>query len=345
MRPAEATTIGPMRPFGTLIISWFETSRAIMFKGGLSLSLSNKLLLVTGFLSLVAIALGAWVCALNGIASAVWVRNLAAWLVGAVAAYALGRWFGAWLFPVVLTAAALLLVSTLFSAGQLGVHRWVGAGPLSINVAMLMLPAALVAVVAIGRNTTWGWLPALACLAILVTQPDASQATAFGTALIWIALKSRGGNRIRRMVFGGTALLLAAGSWLRPDPLLPVPEVEEIVQLAYAISPALAVLALASLLLFSLVPGRLSKDGSPDVQLAGGALSVYFLICIAMPFIGAFPVPLLGVGISPVLGAWFGLGVLAALSRVRARSDRPLPHPACLATPHTELTSASRPHR
>jgi hypothetical protein len=312
-----------LRPLGALGIPSSWKSETSQFEGGLPMSRSNRILLVSGSLSVLAVALGAWVCALSGVTAAVWGRNLAAWLVGGVAAYALGRWCSGWLFPIVLAATGLLLASTLFSAGQLGVHRWVAVGPLAINVAMLMLPAALVAVTALSRSLPWAWLLALACLAILVIQPDASQATAFGAALIWIALGSGNNKRFSLAAASGSAVL-AAVSWMRPDPLQPVPEVEEILQLAYAVSPALAVLALASLLLFSLAPGRLVKGSSRDVQLAGGALSLYLLICVAMPFIGAFPVPLLGVGISPVLGAWLGLGALAALSRVNAKSEAPV---------------------
>jgi hypothetical protein len=63
---------------------------------------------------------------------------------------------------------------------------------------------------------------------------------------------------------------------------------------------------------------RFAREGSPDARIAGGALSLYFLICAFMPFVGAFPVPLVGVGLSPVLGAWVALGALASMMRVRA---------------------------
>jgi cell division protein FtsW (lipid II flippase) len=283
------------------------------------LSRSGRILLVSGCLSLTAVALGAWVCAASGVPAAVWVRNLAAWFVGGLAAYLLGRWGGGWLFPALLAAAALLLASTLVSEGQLGVHRWVQAGPLAMNVAMLVLPAALVAMAALSRNSPWSWLLALACMAMLVMQPDASQATAFGVGLIAVAL----GNGIKKpanLAVASACAALAAVSWTRPDPLAPVPEVELILHMAYALSPVLAVLAFAALIFFSLAPGGLVKGGARDEELAGRALSLYLLTSAIMPFLGAFPVPLVGVGISPVLGAWLGLGALAALSRARATS-------------------------
>ena len=94
-----------------------------------------------------------------------------------------------------------------------------------------------------------------------------------------------------------------------------MPEVEEILALAYSMSPWLAVLALASLLACSLAPALLVRGGSADARIAGAGLSLYLFVCALMPFIGAFPVPLTGVGISPVVGAWLGVASLAALLR------------------------------
>jgi hypothetical protein len=289
-----------------------------MFKGAKPIS-PNIILLVSGSLSLLAVALGAWVCASSGVAATVWGRNLAAWVIGAIAAYILSRCPGRWLFPALLSAAVLSLASTLVSPGQMGVHRWLNIGPLAINAAMLTLPAALVALAALIRKPVGVWLMPLACMVVLAIQPDASQATAFAVGLIWIALALATHGWANWAAASGAAVL-AAVSWTRPDPLEPVAEVEQILQLAYAMSPALAGLGLGALVFFGLAPWRLVSRNSRDVQFAGGALSLYLLICSAMPFLGAFPVPLLGVGISPVLGAWFGIGALAALSRARATS-------------------------
>lgn len=280
---------------------------------------SATLLLVCGGLSLLAVAIGGWICAASGVPMALWVRNLAAWLVGALAAWALARTSGGRLFPVVAGAGILALAATLFSSGQLGVHRWIGLGPLAVNAAMLTLPAAVVALGALVRQTSWWWALALAGLVLLVLQPDASQATALGAALAWLATKAERSSLLRAAVLAGVVLLVA-GAWLRPDPLRPAPEVEEILRLAYAVSPALAGPALASLILFSLAPGWLARDRTADEKLAGGALSLYLLVCAAMPFLGAFPVPLVGIGVSPVLGSWLGVGVLAVLSRAKAKA-------------------------
>ena len=51
------------------------------------------------------------------------------------------------------------------------------------------------------------------------------------------------------------------------------------------------------------------------------ALSAWFVATAVTPLFGAFPVPWLGVGMSPILGAWLGVGLLAARLR-------PAPSPA-----------------
>lgn len=275
---------------------------------------NDRLLTISGGLLLLVVALGAWVCAANAVPMAVWVRNLVAWAVGAAIGFVLARTSAVWAFPAMLLVTALLLAATLFDPGQLGVHRWVGLGPLSINAAMLMLPSAVVAMAALEAKAPWFWLLAMTCLAILAIQPDASQATALGAALTLIALASPLPQLVRLAVSLG-AVTLAGATWLRPDPLQPVPEVEEIHLLAWSVSPVLAVVGLTSLVLFSLAPGSLGRHGSPDLRIAALALSVYLFVGAVMPFVGAFPVPLLGIGVSPILGAWLGLGCLAMLSR------------------------------
>ncbi|MGA0605166.1 hypothetical protein ACO2Q0_04120 [Phenylobacterium sp. VNQ135] len=281
---------------------------------------AHKLLLVFGGLSLIAVALGAWVCAQHGIAPGVWARNLVAWVIGAAAAVAIGRWAGPRFFGAVLVATTIGIGATLVGAGQLGVHRWIALGPLTINVAMLIAPAAVVAV-AVSGCRLWPWLAALACLALLVWQPDASQATAFGAALVVLSLRTGRGAAVRRGVATLAAAVAAIG-WLRPDPLAPVPEVEEILWLAYGVSPAVAAVALAALVASALTPATFGRPREPDVRAAAVALSVYFLLGAVMPFLGAFPTPLVGVGLSPVLGDWLGVGALAAMLRLREPGAR-----------------------
>ena len=278
---------------------------------------SMRLIAIFAAASLSAVALGALVCALSDIPPAVWLRNLAAWLVGVLAAAGLAvRARPGWL-PVLLVAAPAALAATFLNDGLYGVHRWIETGPLRLNAAMLVLPALAVALAC--AHGFWRWGAALATLVLLVLQPDASQATALAAAASLVALR-RAGSPLARVVVVAASAGLAAMAWLRPDPLAPVPEVEGILGLATQASPLLALASLASLIAAAMAPGLAARRAAPDLRLGAAALTACLGMWTLAPFLGAFPVPFMGVGPSPILGAWLGVGLLAGLIRNRASS-------------------------
>lgn len=278
---------------------------------------SRELLLLYGLLSLAAVALGAWVCAVSGVPSGSWLRNLAVWPVGLLLAAGLAVFAGERIAALLLLCGVGLLGASLGGIPQEGVRRWLDLGPLHINVAFVVLPLALVALTwTVGR--WWSWALAFAGQAVLVAQPDASQATAFGAALMVLAVRAPASRPVRIgliLLAGG----LSAVSWLRPDPLAPVPEVEEIVGLASAVSPILAGLAVLLITAVALTPAVMARNTL--ARPAGLALSAYMVVAAAITVFGAFPMPLLGIGMSPILGFWLGVGLLAARLR-------PAPSPA-----------------
>lgn len=279
---------------------------------------SVRLMAVFGLASLAAVGLGAAVCALSGVSAASWGRNLAAWLVGAVIAAALAAAGRRIVSPGAALAVAGLAVAGLaasfFNPAQEGVHRWIDAGPLHVNIAMVVLPSlSVVLAAAEDRRAIWG--AAVAALILLVAQPDASQTTTLAAVLILVAAFRAPGRGVKAalILFAGLA---AAAAWMRPDPLQPVAEVEEIVGLAFQISPLIGGLALILLAVFTAVPAVLTRADA-RLKLAGGALSLCLAAWAVTPLFGAFPVPLVGVGMSPILGAWLGVGLLAATARAR----------------------------
>lgn len=52
-----------------------------------------------------------------------------------------------------------------------------------------------------------------------------------------------------------------------------------------------------------------------DARPASVALSAYFVGAFVAPALGAYPVPLVGMGMSPILGFWLGTGALASAMR------------------------------
>lgn len=262
-------------------------------------------LLLFGAASLAAVAIGAVVCAASGVPASAWGRNIAAWAVGAVLAICIARFAQPGYSALALWAAPVGLLATLISPDQEGVHRWIDLGPLHVNVAMLLLPGAVVAMAASAEKRL-SWAALLLSLVVLVVQPDASQATVLAVVGAMVAVFGAKQPLIRwglPVVAAG----LATAAWLRPDPLQPVAQVEGIVGLAFSVSPPLAALAVLSLAAVAAAPWIAAR------RPAGAALSLTFFLWTLMPLFGAFPVPFVGVGMGSIVGGWLGVGLLAVV--------------------------------
>jgi hypothetical protein len=270
-----------------------------------------------GGASLAAVACGAATLAATGVPFGSWIRNPIAWLVGIVLAAALMRVRGSLrIWRVILGIALLAVAGTFLASAQSGVHRWIDLGPLHINVAALVLPAAVVALGFSGIWSSTGRAFVAAMAVLLVLQPDASQATSFLVAVI-ILMAVSDAPRGRRLTAMAAALLAAAFSWSRPDPLQPVAEVEGIFPLAFSVSPLLAIAAALALAAASLAPlaiGTAIRTAHRNVALA---LTGYFVSAAICPALGAFPVPLVGLGMSFPVGYWLGIALLCAKSHSR----------------------------
>lgn len=266
-----------------------------------------------GIASLIAVASGCLVASVGGASPRVWGPSAAAWVLGAALAWLTGRVPPALFLRAVVLLGIVSVLLSLFDPGVDGVHRWVELGPLRWNVAFLWLPATSVALVAATRSgLRWSWWAALMIQAALWVQPDASQATAFAASFLSILFPT---DPRRRAHLGVSLLfaLIAASTWTRPDSLAPVAEVEGILQLAVAHSRAVAAVSVVSLIAAAASPLLALSSAQPLASPAGVALSVYFLVCTAMPCFGAFPVPLMGMGMSPIVGFWLGIGALTAV--------------------------------
>lgn len=258
--------------------------------------------------SFLAVAMGCMVVRAAGVA-----RNPAAWVIGALLTGLIARIRPAPFVRGVLLIAPLAFLISLFNSGNSGVHRWISLGPLNWNVSFLLLPSVTVAFAATAQSgPRWTrWAVMLVQLELLI-QPDASQATAFAGAIIATLLTTRS-TRQPRITESLFFLLASVLAWTRPDPLTPVPEVEGVIKLAGDVSGAMAALCVASLAAVTISPLLARKIAHPGAYPPALALFVYFLGCMLMPLFGAFPVPLVGMGMSPILGFWLGIGALMAV--------------------------------
>lgn len=210
-----------------------------------------------------------------------------------------------------IVATAAFVAWTLTAPGIDGVQRWHAVGPLLVHPSALLTP---VLVVFTARAQVRRPLAAHGVLWVLqgvhLVQPDAGQATALGLAGAALALVGLSGRS--RALWVGAYLASAALAWLRPDPLPPAAFVEDIVPRAFALAPAMGVVALAALGLFVVSPlVGLAKE--PTARVAALGLASYFGGSVVAPCFGEFPVPLLGFGSSPMVGAFLGLAALQRL--------------------------------
>ncbi len=282
---------------------------------------SRRTLFLFAASSLAAICAGSAIMALMGLPPGSWLRNPIAWLAGLVLAGGFLVGGRAAMVPRVLVALAVVgLAGTFLAEDQDGVHRWIDLGPLHVNVAALLLPAAVVALAFIGSWTRIGLVASAVIMALLVLQPDASQATAFVLAMLVLLARSPA-SRPLRLAAAALAVGAAALAWRRADPLEPVAEVEEIFSVALAISPALAAVAVACLAAVALVPLAINAGAGREARDAALALTAYLAATALAPAIGDFPVPLVGLGMSFPVGWWLAIGLLCArTSTLKSRS-------------------------
>ena len=217
-----------------------------------------------------------------------------------------------WTWAIVGGAALLLLTATLAHPGVDGVRRWVSLGPLPLHAAFVALPALLVVLCAILRRQSVGsaaWLfPCAAGIAagVLVLQPDASQATAFAVAVA-VVLLQHGPASISGWAAGGLVVGAALLAWSRPDPLAAVPHVEGIVGLAARLGAGWAIASVLALGLL-LLPFVFAASRRREQRAEGLALAAYYAVTCVAPFVRPYPVPILGYGLSPILGYFAALG-------------------------------------
>lgn len=265
-------------------------------------------LLVFAVVSFLAIALGALVMAQADIPLSIWIRNPIAWLVAGGVSVLLARrgWLGAAMTPVALIVVSL----SLAGPGQQGVHRWLDLGPVQLNAAALVLPAAIAT---FNRASVAISVPCLALIAVILAwQPDISQLVGLALAAIILATARIG---LRGAAISSLAAAVAFAICLsRPDPLDPVPHVESIFGLGWSQSPGLAIVMGASLGIAALSP-LLVRPALPARTGIPLALAAYLSATALAPLFGAYPVPLAGYGLSFVIGWWLGFAALSVAPR------------------------------
>jgi hypothetical protein len=256
-----------------------------------------------------AIVIGAIAMNVNGVGGAAYGLNLIFFLAGGLISYFL---IGKKTFEmnnsfhtVVLIVAGIILLSlTFIDQGMQDVHRWVTAGPIKFYVSSIILPGIIIVLWEMIRKYSWRTAYSVtAVIAFLLTlQPDASQLTAFVIPMM-VLLLIKSDNAIR-YICTTILVLFVIYAWIHIDSLPPVAYVENIIQMVGDIGMIWTVLGIGSLLLlpipFIIFPPEQSKALSI-------CLGLYYVIVLISTQIGNFPVPLMGYGVSPIIGYYISI--------------------------------------
>jgi len=260
------------------------------------------------FLMLPAIIIGTLAMVSNGVASSIWLQNIVIWLLGTV----LGSIYlfrnkeirfckGNFLQIVVILA---LLVFPFLFTGSDGVHRWLTFGPINVYIASIVLPLLIIQLWKFTLNNIYAIGIYFITLIILLVHPDAGQLTAYAcatTIMLWNKLS----NGMMKFLSIFLTVVFVIMSWVLLDDLAPVPYVEDIILLVTDLGIVWLVLGILSLLLLLSPFFYYGKKNIISIS-----LGVYFLIAMMVTLFGNFPLPIMGYGISPIIGYFFAISWL-----------------------------------
>ncbi|MDX2220566.1 MAG: hypothetical protein SF172_16225 [Burkholderiales bacterium] len=250
---------------------------------------------------------------LAGVGKLVWISHLVAIGLAGVLAWLVGRFgrqlnrHGAALVIVALSVVGLMIP---LLNDRPGPDRWASIGPLNLYLAPMLLPSFVAACSFFVRQPERQWIAALIAILVvallLVLQPDASQMLGLLVASGVLAIRYRLGAA-RSFLLLLPLAVLAAWAFSVPDPLQPVPHVEEVFKLALSHSYFAGIAVIASALAFIVGLWIQSRVGPAWLS----AVAAYYAVLFACSSAGLTPAPLVGYGAGPILGFGLMVGLLA----------------------------------
>ncbi|MBE5988198.1 MAG: hypothetical protein E7250_10750 [Paenibacillaceae bacterium] len=265
--------------------------------------------LITFTLTIPSIAIGVLAMYQNHVPFAIWGQNIGCLILMSVISFLLithksnitGNRYNQLLLP----AAICALVLPFVNQGMEGVHRWISIGAVKLNVAMIVLPMILLELYKVLkiRGLTYAGVSAFIILLVLFFQPDASQLTGFAIpVMIMLSLNTRS-KKIRFLITGVSVLFIVL-SWIRLDHLPPVNYVERILVMVADMGWIWFVSGVISL---AILPAPFLLLPPKNAVSVSRYIGCYYIVILLSTLFGNFPVPLMGYGISPIVGYYLSL--------------------------------------
>ena len=264
---------------------------------------------ITFTLTIPSIAIGALAMYQNHVPFAIWGQNIGCLVLMSVISLLMitrklnntGNRYNQLLLP----AAIIALILTFANQGMEGVHRWISIGAVKLNIAMIVLPMILLELYQVLkiRGLTYAGVGAFIILLVLFFQPDASQLTGFAIpVMIMLSLNTRS-KKIRLLIIGVSVLFIVL-SWIRLDHLPPVNYVERILMMVADMGGIWLVLGIISL---AILPAPFILLPPKNAVSVSRYIGCYYIVILLSTLFGNFPVPLMGYGISPIVGYYLSL--------------------------------------
>ena len=199
---------------------------------------------------------------------------------------------------IIITVIFLLL--TFIGPEFQGVNRWISLGPVNFYVASIVIPIIIIELSRLSKLQNW-FISALITIAIsiLLTQ----QSTAFIIPML-ILLWGKTNKNVLRLGITIILALLMVKTWLLLDNLPPVSYVEKILSMVGNMGIIWFILGIASLII---LPLPFLFFAPKNLRVCSTCLGIYYIIVLISTIFGNFPVPLMGYGISPIIGYFISI--------------------------------------
>ena len=252
------------------------------------------------------------VLTLAAVGSGVWITHLLAIFLACCLALAgsLTRMLGhrqITAFAVVILTLISLTIPLLGDSSE--PERWISVGPLRLYAAPLLLPSFIAACsVFVSKDDKHQMISLAAVLGaalLLALQPDASQVLGLLVASAVVVVQCRLGI-FRLSIVVMPLVLITMWAFSLPDPLVPVPHVEEVFALGLGHSLFAGVAVIASAI--ALIVGLWIQSVSGAFWLS--AVAAYYTVLFICSTAGITPAPLVGYGAGPILGFGLMVGLL-----------------------------------